>query len=75
LIREPFTKRCLVPATGWCEWQKLDAKKKRPIHMCANTTPFAFKPRAKRFDQASRNVLLCEQCHINVREQPVLLIM
>jgi putative SOS response-associated peptidase YedK len=34
--REPFkTKRCLVPATGWYEWQKLDAKKKRPIHMCS----------------------------------------
>jgi putative SOS response-associated peptidase YedK len=40
--REPFkTKRCLVPATGWYEWQKLDAKKKRPIHMCAKSTPFA----------------------------------
>jgi putative SOS response-associated peptidase YedK len=40
--REPFkTKRCLVPATGWYEWQKLDAKKKRPIHMCAKATPFA----------------------------------
>ena len=23
------------------EWQKLDAKKKRPIHMCAKATPFA----------------------------------
>jgi putative SOS response-associated peptidase YedK len=30
-----------VPATGWYEWQKLDAKKKRPIHMCAKATPFA----------------------------------
>jgi putative SOS response-associated peptidase YedK len=40
--REPFkTKRCLVPATGWYDWQKLDAKKKRPIHMCAKATPFA----------------------------------
>jgi putative SOS response-associated peptidase YedK len=40
--REPFkTKRCLVPATGWYEWQKLDAKKKRPIHMWAKATPFA----------------------------------
>ena len=40
--REPFkTKRCVVPATGWYEWQKLDAKKKRPIHMCAKATPFA----------------------------------
>jgi putative SOS response-associated peptidase YedK len=30
-----------VPATGWYEWQKLDAKKKRPIHMCAKATLFA----------------------------------
>jgi putative SOS response-associated peptidase YedK len=38
---EPFkTKRCLVPATGWYEWQKLDAKK-RPIHMCPKAEPFA----------------------------------
>jgi putative SOS response-associated peptidase YedK len=40
--REPFkTKRCLVPATGCYEWQKLDARKKRPIHMCPKATPFA----------------------------------
>ena len=40
--REPFkTKRCLVPASGWYEWQKLDAKKKRPIHMCPKAEPFA----------------------------------
>ena len=39
--REPFkTRRCLVPATGWYEWQKLGAKK-RPIHMCAKAMPFA----------------------------------
>ena len=30
-----------MPATGWYEWQKLDAKKKRTIHMCAKATPFA----------------------------------
>ena len=29
--REPFRqRRCLVPATGWYEWQKLDAKRKQP---------------------------------------------
>ena len=39
--REPFkTKHCLVPSTGWYEWQKIDAKKKRPIHMCAKATLF-----------------------------------
>jgi putative SOS response-associated peptidase YedK len=33
--RELFkTKRCLVPATGWYEWQE-------PIHMCPKATPFA----------------------------------
>jgi SOS response associated peptidase (SRAP) len=32
---QPFERRrCLVPATGWYEWQDL-GKKKRPIHMCA----------------------------------------
>ena len=30
-----------MPATGWYEWQKLDAKKKQPIHMRAKATPFA----------------------------------
>ena len=29
--REPFkTRRCLVPASGWYEWQKINAKTKRP---------------------------------------------
>ena len=29
--REPFKKRrCLVPASGWYEWQKIDAKTKKP---------------------------------------------
>jgi putative SOS response-associated peptidase YedK len=33
-FREPFRqRRCLVTASGWYEWQKLDVKKKRPIHM------------------------------------------
>jgi putative SOS response-associated peptidase YedK len=32
----------LVSASGWYEWQKLDAKRKRPIHMRAEATPFAF---------------------------------
>jgi putative SOS response-associated peptidase YedK len=41
--REPFKRRrCLVSASGWYEWQKLDAKRKRPIHMRAEATPFAF---------------------------------
>jgi len=41
--REPFKqRRCLVLASGWFEWQKLDAKKKRPIHMRPAATPFAF---------------------------------
>src|SRR5262249_46456577 len=40
--REPFRqRRCLVPASGWYEWQKLDAKKKRPIHMRPAAAPFA----------------------------------
>jgi putative SOS response-associated peptidase YedK len=43
-FRQPFERRrCLVPATGWYEWQDLGkGKKKRPIHMCAKAEPFAF---------------------------------
>ena len=26
---------------GWYEWQKLDANRKRPIHMCTKVTTFA----------------------------------
>jgi putative SOS response-associated peptidase YedK len=41
--REPFKKRrCLVPATGWYEWQKINAKTKRPFHFTPKATPFAF---------------------------------
>ena len=42
-FRNPFKeRRCLVPASGWYEWQKLDAKKKRPFHMRPAAGPFAF---------------------------------
>jgi putative SOS response-associated peptidase YedK len=41
--REPFAKRrCLVPATGWYEWQKVNAKTKRPYHFRPKAEPFAF---------------------------------
>src|SRR5262249_39633867 len=41
--REPFKKRrCLVPASGWYEWQKIDAKTKRPHHFQPVAKPFAF---------------------------------
>ena len=41
--REPFKKRrCLVPATGWYEWKKLDAKSKKPFHFQPTASPFAF---------------------------------
>ena len=40
--REPFRKRrCLVPATGWYEWQKLDAKTRKPYHFAPVARPFA----------------------------------
>lgn len=42
-FREPFKKRrCLVPATGWYEWQKLSAKAKKPFHFQPSDGPFAF---------------------------------
>lgn len=41
--REPFKKRrCLVPATGWYEWQEVNAKTKRPFHFTPRVKPFAF---------------------------------
>jgi putative SOS response-associated peptidase YedK len=41
--REPFKQwRCLVPATGWYEWQKIDAKTKQPYHFQPTAKPFAF---------------------------------
>jgi putative SOS response-associated peptidase YedK len=41
--REPFeTRRCIVPTTGWYEWQKIDAKTKRPFHFQPKAQPFAF---------------------------------
>src|SRR5262245_11434524 len=40
--REPFKqRRCLVPATGWYEWQKLGAKRKQPFHFKPKHEPFA----------------------------------
>ena len=41
--REPFKlRRCLVPATGWYEWQKTGPKTKRPWHFQPSAKPFAF---------------------------------
>jgi putative SOS response-associated peptidase YedK len=41
--REPFKKRrCLVPASGWYEWQKVTPKAKRPFHFQPMAKPFAF---------------------------------
>lgn len=40
--REPFkTRRCLVPATGWYEWQKTGPKEKKPFHFQPAAKPFA----------------------------------
>jgi len=36
-------RRCLLPASGFYEWKKLDAKSKQPYHITlANGEPFAF---------------------------------
>jgi putative SOS response-associated peptidase YedK len=41
--REPFRqRRCLVPASGWYEWQKVSAKAKIPYHFQPKAEPFAF---------------------------------
>ena len=43
-FREAFVRRrCLVPATGFYEWQKLDAKRKQPwLIRLASARPFGF---------------------------------
>ena len=43
-FREAFARRrCLVPATGFYEWQKLDAKRRQPwLIRLASGRPFAF---------------------------------
>jgi putative SOS response-associated peptidase YedK len=41
--REPFKKRrCIVPTTGWYEWQKITSKTKKPFHFRPKVEPFAF---------------------------------
>jgi putative SOS response-associated peptidase YedK len=41
--REPFKqRRCIVPTSGWYEWQKTSAKTKKPFHFRPKATPFAF---------------------------------
>ena len=41
--REPFKKRrCLLPATGWYEWQRISTKIKTPFHFQPKAAPFAF---------------------------------
>lgn len=41
--RDAFDRRrCIVPATGWYEWQKVTAKTKRPYHFRPKAEPFAF---------------------------------
>jgi putative SOS response-associated peptidase YedK len=41
--REPFKKRrCIVPASGWYEWQKIGAKTRKPFHFHTKAAPFAF---------------------------------
>jgi putative SOS response-associated peptidase YedK len=41
--RQSFERRrCLVPATGWYEWQEVGARRKRPLHMSPTASPWAF---------------------------------
>jgi hypothetical protein len=43
VFREPFKKRrCIVPTSGWYEWQKIGAKTKKPFHFQAKSAPFGF---------------------------------
>jgi putative SOS response-associated peptidase YedK len=41
--REPFRqRRCIIPTTGWYEWQKTGPRTKRPHHFQPAVKPFAF---------------------------------
>jgi putative SOS response-associated peptidase YedK len=35
-------RRCIIPTTGWYEWQKIGAKTKKPFHFKPEARPFAF---------------------------------
>lgn len=42
-FREPFKKRrCIVPASGWYEWKKVNTKTKKPYHFQPRSEPWAF---------------------------------
>jgi putative SOS response-associated peptidase YedK len=55
----PFTKRrCLIPADGFYEWQKIDAKTKQPWHYSLSTgEPFAFAGVWDRWNAPDGNAL------------------
>jgi putative SOS response-associated peptidase YedK len=41
--RDPFKRsRCLVPMSGWYEWQAVTPKKKQPFYLRARSEPVAF---------------------------------
>jgi len=59
LWKQPFLKRrCLVPADGYYEWQKLDAKHKQPFAFSLTSQgPFAFAGLWERWNAPSGEVV------------------
>jgi putative SOS response-associated peptidase YedK len=57
-FRDPFkTRRCIIPTTGWYEWQKIDAKTKRPFHFQPKAQPFAFGGVYDRWKGAGKEII------------------
>jgi putative SOS response-associated peptidase YedK len=56
--REPFkTRRCLIPTTGWYEWQKRPPMIKRPFHFQPKAQPFAFGGVSDRWKGDGREII------------------
>ncbi len=56
------SKRCLIPATGFYEWRKLDSQTKQPYHIHqANDEPFAF---AGLWDEWKHDGQILESCTV-----------
>ncbi|MEQ9151908.1 MAG: SOS response-associated peptidase [Parvibaculum sp.] len=57
-FRETFRRRhCLIPATGYCEWEQIDSRTKQPWRIVPGGEPiFAFAGRWERRDKSDEPI-------------------